>query len=480
MTKQWDVIVVGGGTAGMPAATFAAERGARVLIIDAAADVGGTLHLSTGQLSAASTRLQAAKGVRDTTDAHYDDIMRISKNTADKSLVRLAVDNAAETFDWLQDNGFVPLDEHPVMGHAHEPYAERRYYWGVDGGLTILETLRRPLQTQIDAGRVTLKLSTEVTALVTDKQGGVVGVKTKGPGGDETIHGHNVVLACGGYSSSNEMFEKLNGVPQYFDGAYPYSQGAGLRLGESVGGWLRCHEHYLCGYGAVLDADTIPAKLTVRPIHHPDVRAPWEIHVNARGERYVKEDVDSVDVREHALLKQPDLRRWIVYDAAIAKASPPQFANTTKEQEMAFFGTHPMFAKADTLAALAKAAGIDAKGLAATVAAYNAGIENGTAYPMGRTHRPLPIKQGPFYAVRVQGTSISSTVGLAVDDGLRVIDGNNKPIANLYAAGELLGSGQTMGDSFCGGMMATPALTFGRLLGQRLLNCEDRAAQAAE
>ena len=146
---------------------------------------------------------------------------------------------------------------------------------------------------------------------------------------------------------------------------------------------------------------------------------------------------------------------------------------------MAFFGTHPMFAKADTLAALAKAAGIDAKGLAATVAAYNAGIENGTADPMGRTHRPLPIKQGPFYAVRVQGTSISSTVGLAVDDGLRVIDGNNKPIANLYAAGELLGSGQTMGDSFCGGMMATPALTFGRLLGQRLLNWEDRAAQAA-
>ena len=61
-----------------------------------------------------------------------------------------------------------------------------------------------------------------------------------------------------------------------------------------------------------------------------------------------------------------------------------------------------------------------------------------------------------------------------------MIDGNNKPIANLYAAGELLGSGQTMGDSFCGGMMATPALTFGRLLGQRLLNWEDRAAQAAE
>lgn len=480
MSEVWDVIVVGGGTAGMPVATFAAERGARVLVVDAAADVGGTLHLSTGQLSAAGTKLQARKGVRDTTEAHYDDIMRISKNTADPMLVRLAVDNAADTFDWLQDNGFVPLDEHPVLGRAHEPYSEQRYYWGVDGGLTILETLRGPFQAQVDAGRVTVKLSTKVTALVTDEQGAVVGVETSGPSGPETFQGQNVVLACGGYSSNGAIFQKLNGFPQYYDGAYPHAQGAGIRLGQSVGGVLRGQDYYLCGFGAVLDSDTIPAGLTARPLHHPEMRQPWEIHVNVRGERFVQEDGDSVDVREHALLAQPDLRRWVIYDDAIAKASPPQFADGNKETEMAYFGAHPMFNKASTLDDLAKAAGIDAGGLAASVAGYNDATKNGTADPMGRQHRPLPIEQGPFYAIRVQGTSISSTVGLAVDELLHVIDQNNKPIANLYAAGEVLGSGQTMGDSFCGGMMATPALTFGRLLGQSLLNWEDRAAQAAE
>ena len=472
--------MVGGGTAGMPVATFAAERGARVLVVDAAADVGGTLHLSTGQLSAAGTKLQARKGVSDTTDAHYDDIMRISKNTADPMLVRLAVDNAADTFDWLQDNGFVPLDEHPVLGRAHEPYSEQRYYWGVDGGLTILETLRGPFQAQVDAGRVTVKLSTKVTALVTDEQGAVVGVETSGPSGPETFQGQNVVLACGGYSSNGAIFQKLNGFPQYYDGAYPHAQGAGIRLGQSVGGVLRGQDYYLCGFGAVLDSDTIPAGLTARPLHHPEMRQPWEIHVNVRGERFVQEDGDSVDVREHALLAQPDLRRWVIYDDAIAKASPPQFSGGNKETEMAYFGAHPMFNKASTLDDLAKAAGIDAGGLAASVAGYNDATKNGTADPMGRQHRPLPIEQEPFYAIRVQGTSISSTVGLAVDESLHVIDQNNKPIANLYAAGEVLGSGQTMGDSFCGGMMATPALTFGRLLGQSLLNWEDRAAQAAE
>ena len=54
--ERWDVIVVGGGNAGLPAAILAAQRGARVLIIDAAAALGGSLFLSSGQMSAAGTR----------------------------------------------------------------------------------------------------------------------------------------------------------------------------------------------------------------------------------------------------------------------------------------------------------------------------------------------------------------------------------------------------------------------------------------
>ncbi|MCH8188930.1 MAG: FAD-dependent oxidoreductase [Proteobacteria bacterium] len=105
MAEPWDVIIVGAGTTGMPAAIFAAQRGARVLILEAAPEVGGTLHLSAGQMSAAGSRLQAEKGIEDTPDEHYDDCMRISNNTADPVLVRLAVDNAADTLDWLQDIG---------------------------------------------------------------------------------------------------------------------------------------------------------------------------------------------------------------------------------------------------------------------------------------------------------------------------------------------------------------------------------------
>ena len=59
--------------------------------------------------------------------------------------------------------------------------------------------------------------------------------------------------------------------------------------------------------------------------------------------------------------------------------------------------------------------------------------------------------------------------GLAVDKELRMIRMDGTPIEGLYAAGELLGTEQLMGKSCCGGMTLTPSLTFGRLLGQKIL-----------
>ena len=57
-----------------------------------------------------------------------------------------------------------------------------------------------------------------------------------------------------------------------------------------------------------------------------------------------------------------------------------------------------------------------------------------------------------------------------MDRRLRVIGANGRPIRNLSAAGEVLGFGRTSGDAFVGGLSLTPALTFGRLLGDSLLD----------
>lgn len=471
MTTRFDLIVVGAGTAGLPAAIFAAQRGAKVLLLEAAPEIGGTLILSSGMMAAAGTKLQAKLGISDSPQAHYDDVMRISQGTADPALVRLTADHAAATYDWLADNGFEPLPGQPVFGQAHEPYLTRRYVWGADGGRSILAVLRRQLEPQLANGRITLKVSTPVTSLVLADSGAVEGVRVaenaQGGASEAVYRARHVVLTAGGYASNPSLFEALNGVRQYSRLAYPFSKGDGIQLGLSVGGSVRGRAHYLSNFGSILADENYPTTMLARWLVTPEKRLPWEIYLNARGERFVREDEPSIDAREHALREQPELRYWIVFDQAILDAAPIGIPGWTREELEQKFNTHPMFLRADSLAELAERAGLPAAAVEASVAQYNQGLRD-RHDAFGRVHLPLPLGRAPFYAVRHQGHSITSTVGLVVDAQLRVLRAGGEPVPNLYAAGEILGSGQTMGKAFVGGMMATPALTFGRLLGSSL------------
>jgi predicted oxidoreductase len=69
--------------------------------------------------------------------------------------------------------------------------------------------------------------------------------------------------------------------------------------------------------------------------------------------------------------------------------------------------------------------------------------------------------------------------GVAVDGELRVVREDGSPVPGLYAAGEALGAAATSGNGFCGGMLATPALSFGRILGRRLAVAAGAGAVAA-
>ena len=102
---DWDVLVIGAGSAGLPLAIKAAERGARVLQLEADHRIGGTLHWSSGQISAAGTRLQKQHGIDDSPDEHYRDAQRIAHDTIDPVVLRLFVDHAAATSPSPRENG---------------------------------------------------------------------------------------------------------------------------------------------------------------------------------------------------------------------------------------------------------------------------------------------------------------------------------------------------------------------------------------
>lgn len=468
----FNLIVIGGGNAGMPAAIFAARRGARVLIVEAAGVLGGTLHMSSGQMSAGGTKLQKSKGIDDSGELHYEDVMRISKGTADKDIVRLATLNAADTFDWLMDNGLDVYPEHPILGTTHEPYSRPRYAWGRNGGRSILRILNANIQPEIDAGRVTVLYNTKAKELVTDKDGAVTGVVVEDASGKRSQYSaENILLTAGGCASNKQMFEFTDApLKNYNNSSYPYSQGEGIQLGLSVGGYVRNGEHHLPLLGGILASEDYPSPILQGFRPWPPYRPPYEIYVNVEGKRFLAEDVPSHDAAEEALVRQPEVVYWIVFDDH-GFYHAPQILNPrrwTREEYGAMFNSRPFFYKADTLDGLAKLAGFDAANFVQTVAEYNRAHETGED-KLGRRIMPSPIARAPFYAIKAHGWKFMSFGGLAADGQLRIIRPDGTPIPNLYGAGEVLGAGTTMGRSHVGGMCVTPALTLGRLLGQKML-----------
>jgi fumarate reductase flavoprotein subunit len=469
-SRRWDMVIVGAGTAGLPAAIFASRRGARVLLLDSADKIGGNLHLANGQIAAAGSRIQVAKGIVDSPDRHYDDIMRITRGLANPDIVRLTVDRAPETINWLLDNGLSPLPEHPVTGDSpgRPAYSVARYLWAKNEGRDILAVVERELAPEIASGRVQTHVNSKVVSLLRDRSGAVTGVRARTADGERDFHGRHILLTTGGYAMNPEAFFRHCGYPAYAAGAYPTDLGEGLDLATAVGAQLRGRELHRAGTGSILTAPAFPAKVYKRFITVPQERLPWEIWVNGRGQRFFREDDPGTWRREQALLKLPDLRYAIVFDQVIFDESPVGVPGFTRTQMREHFNSHPMFAQADSLAELAAKIKVDAAGLAATVRDYNAAVSSWTDPLLGREYMPRRIENAPFYGVIHMGHSATSSTGLVVDKRLRVLGADSKPIPNLYAAGEVLGSGVTLGNAFTPGMMLTPALTLGHWLGETL------------
>lgn len=470
MTAHWDFLIIGAGTAGLMAAYSAARRNARVLLIDSADKVGGTLHMAFGQIAAAGTRVQAAKGIiDDTPDKHFIDVMTVSRGLADPAIIRRTVENAPATLNWLLDHGLTPLPDHPLTGDnpGHPAYTTPRYFWGANAGRDILTVVQKQLAPALASDRITLQLNTRATAFIVGRNGAIEGVHAEQNGRVLELKGRHILIATGGYAMNPTLFEELNGCPAYVAGSYPTNQGDALAMTTAIGGQLRGYNLHRPGAGSILTSETFPAKVYARFNTAPQIRQPWEIWVNNFGKRYVREDEPLSYERERALVKQPRQRYVIVFDDAIFKAAPPGIPGWTRDKMAAHFGTHPMFQKAGTIDELAANSGVDAAGLHETIEAYNDAV-NGASDPLGREHKPLTIAQPPFYAVIHHGHSATSPVGITVDSELRVTRADGSPIPNLYAAGEVLGSGVTLGAAFVPGMMLTPALTLGRWLGETL------------
>lgn len=467
-TKNWDVICVGAGSAGLPLAIRAAERGAKVLQIDADTRIGGTLHWSSGQIAAAGTRLQKDAGIEDSPDEHFEDAQRVAHGKIDPTVMRIFVDNAGHTIDWLMDIGFEPAAGTPVAGEAHEAYSTRRYLWGNNQGISILDALRPEHEKHIASGAIDLRYEHRLTSLVTDESGAVIGIKADTPTGAQTFHGKNIVLASGGYAAGPDMWNDRNPEIPLCSHCNPFSRGDGLKAALELDAQVDGKEKFLCTFAGYLEDPNDPTSGEFLALS-PKARNIWEIFVDVDGKRFMKEDHQSIDYRERHLLNQPGMRMNIVFDESILHNAGPI---TLLEPDVykAKFGNHPNFVKADTIEGLAEQLEVPADALKQTIADYNAAVDAEVDKEWDKFFLIRKIEKAPFYGIKSMGITVLSPEGVQVDDHLRVLKTDGTAIPNLYAAGEVLGFGRTSGDAFVGGLSLTPALAFGKILGERILS----------
>lgn len=466
-----DVIVIGAGTAGLAFAHAAGERGARVLLVEKNARIGGALYLSTGMFSAGGTRLQRQRGITDSPEDHFRDVVRISKGTVNEALTRKYCELAPAMVDWLQDQGFEFAPEAPAVLFGHEAYEVPRIYWGVAGGRSVLRLYQRLLAPLVEAGTVRYLLGTPVDKLLVH-DGRVTGVRA----GSREFHAPAVLLATGGYGSSPELFARFTQGRRLVSAGAPGSTGDGIKLGESVGAAVGGSEYFLPTFAGIEDVVKNPGRIVMshpdswdtNPTLTPQIRPAWEVWVNVHGERFCREDEGSVDNRERALRQQEDMRLWAVFDEAILDAAPPMVKRWPAETVRELADEGRLVKRADTLEELAFRMDVSATGLRTSIDAYNLALQGGLPDPMGREHRPLPVIKPPFYAIRMQGYVVRTWAGLQADTELEVVDAKGQPIPGLYAVGETLGAATFSGDSFVAGMSIGPAITFARYLAGQL------------
>ena len=452
MRRHWDeeadVVVAGGGLAGHCAALETAASGAEVLLLEKQEKTGGSTMISGGSFGFAGTGLQRKHGIEDSDALLFEDLRKVGGYLNDEALVRAYVSHQLDTYHWLASHGvayeriFLASGQSVPRGHSRNPRE-------------VLEILAA---SGAASGRVRTRTSVRVKRLVRESVcSPVEGVEVEECGTARTIHARRgVVLASGGFSRSEALLA-----------LFAPTQAGALRAGGAgnTGDGLLMAWHLGAG---MKDMGHIKGTFGGHPSASPDQHALMlpiyvgAIAVNAKGERFIDES-KSYKLIGDAVLKQPEALGFQVFDQRIFDKGNPGIPTMAFQAKYA----QGQILRADTVEALAAAAGIDAQGLARTIAAYNGAVDAGADAAFGRFGLSTGygtlarIDQPPFYAYPSRSVIVATYCGVAVDAQMRVRDVFDTVIPGLYAAGEVTGG--LHGSAYMTGSGLGKACIFGRI-----------------
>ena len=387
--------------------------------------------------------MQRAARVEDGPDRLFDDLRAVGGGASDPALLRAYAEGQLALHDWLARLGvrFTALEQgggqSVARAHRTDPAA-------------LMTCLARAVEGH---PHVVQRLSTRAARLLR-RDGAVAGMKTTA---EEAFAAGAVVLATGGFSLAEDLLARFApDQAQAIRVGAAGSLGDGLRLALPLGAGLRDMDRIRGTFGAHPDSggERYEALLAFYR---------GAVIVNHAGRRFVDE-ATSYKLIGAACLRQSGAIGFQVFDQGVMERSEPAVPLFDFAAALAT----GRLVRGDTPAALARACGVDARGLEETLAAYNAAIAAGTGAP-GRTGLcngtgvPPPLDRAPFYAFPSRTALLATYCGLSVEPDGAVLDAAGRPIAGLYAAGETTGGFH--GEAYMTGSALGKAAFFGRAAG---------------
>lgn len=484
--EHYDVVVVGSGIAGLAAALSAREQGARVALLERStpgARGGNTRYTeaflrmkSVGEPSddLASALLADFMGYPDpgllmetfgpSPDWHGP---ATTLNALDHAVVATLADRAGPTLEWLAGFGvrFEALPT-PFLTTSTTRLSP------VGGGLALVESLSGAA----DQRGVRTHFQTTARSLLTEG-GAVTGVEADSARGAIRFSGA-VVLACGGFEGNSEMLARYQGREAML--CRPVARGGHFNKGEGIEMALAVGAA-TAGNFALFHTEPVDPRSGA-----PEAAIfafPYGILVNVEGRRFVDEAPGPVDAWYERITRQVQAQprgvAYLILDAGSREVPNLRSALRTDQPPVA----------ADDLPTLAARLELPGDELVRTVDAFNAACTDGD-YDPGRpdglgtagvdppkSNWARPIRRGPFHAYPVIAANVFTFGGLRTNERSEVLNRDGRPIAGLYAAGEITGLYYS---NYTGSTSVLRGAVFGRIGGAhaaaRLAGASEKAA----
>lgn len=506
-TLTADVIIVGGGGAGLSAAVAATDLGASVIVVEKEGYVGGNTLVSGGIFNCPDPQMQqqvemtpgvaalveTALAEEPVSEEHAELIDAVRKEyedykasgatylfdsvnwfclqtwnagdkVADLDLLYNMCDKAYDTMNWLSSMGWTYQDQ--IKQGAGSLY--QRTHSSVDhAGVGFINAFTSTLEGRDNAQII---FNTTAEELIME-DGACVGVKATDRDGNtyEFRANDGVVLATGGFARNKEMVQEYNTSGKWPDLSditctnMPGITGDGIRMAEAVGAALR-------------DMEQIQLLQTTQPgtgncvyAYVAPQEAAGYLFFNEQGERFIGEDGRRDDI-SLAALAQTNALFYMVESSNVI--TDPENTYDLLGVPMTECINAGAIIVGDTLEDLCNKLDWDYEKVQAQIDSYNENVENGAIKDeYGRALFTIKQEDGPWYAIP-RTPSIHHTMGgVVINTDTQVLDTEGNVIPGLYAAGEVTGG--IHGANRVGGNALVDCITYGRIAGDSAVKLSD-------